>query len=256
MARWREVAQALREAIAADTYPPGTKIPKEEELERMYGCSRTTIRRAVAQLTAEGLLTPVRRGGTTVREQPERAVLALDTQAHRDEIGYYFSQTVQNLRALRPPTVTHGPCPPDIAPLLGLRPADPVVVRDRVLGDPATGDVVQLATSYLPADLAASTVLAEADTGPGGIYDRMETDLGWGRLDWEGVITARPATPEEAELLRLAAGVPVLCVTRMSIATAGAAEGRVVEVNTTRRDASRVEIRYPITRAATAPTEV
>jgi GntR family transcriptional regulator len=250
MARWREVAQALREAIAADTYPPGTKIPKEEELQQQYDVSRTTIRRAVAQLTAEGLLTPVRRGGTTVREQPERTVLALDTQAWRDELGYYFSQTVQNLRALTTPTVAQSPCPPDIAPLLGIAPGDPVVVRDRVMGDPATGRVVQLATSYLPADLAAGTVLAQPETGPGGIYDRMENYLGWGRLDWEGVITARPATPEETELLHLDAGVPVLCVTRMSIATAGAAEGRVVEVNTTRRDASRVEIRYPITRAA------
>ncbi|MFD9940312.1 GntR family transcriptional regulator [Nonomuraea sp. NPDC059023] len=248
MARWHDVAQALRDAITAGVYPPGTKIPKEEELQQRHGVSRTTIRRAVAQLTTEGLLSPVRRGGTTVREQPDRAPLALDTQVWRDEIGYYFSQTVQDLRALQPPTVAQGPCPADVAPLLGLQPADPVVIRDRIMGEPATGRVVQLATSYLPADLAAGTVLAQADTGPGGIYDRMEHDLGWGRLDWEGVITARPATPQESDLLQLAVGVPVLCVTRMSIATAGASEGRVVEVNMTRRDASRAEIRYPITR--------
>ncbi|MEV0582760.1 UTRA domain-containing protein [Nonomuraea sp. NPDC050310] len=122
----------------------------------------------------------------------------------------------------------------------GLAAGDPVVIRDRVMGDPETGRVVQLATSYLPGDLAAGTVLAQADTGPGGIYDRMETDLGWGRLDWEGVITARAATPEETSLLQLAPGVPVLCVIRTTIATAGAAEGR---------DAGGFEVRYPIHRA-------
>jgi GntR family transcriptional regulator len=70
------------------------------------------------------------------------------------------------------------------------------------------------------------------------------------------VITARPATPEEAEVLQLAAGVPVLCATRMSIATAGAAKD--TSSTSTPPDAmpSRVEIRYPITRATTVPTKV
>ncbi|MFC4012419.1 GntR family transcriptional regulator [Nonomuraea purpurea] len=248
MARWHEVAAELRDAITNGIYRPGTKIPKEEELEARFDCSRTTVRRAVAQLTVEGLVTPVRKGGTTVREQPQRVSLALDTAVYRDELGYYFSHAVQSLRALQSPTITEGPCPPDVVPLLGLQPGDPVVIRDRVMGEPDSGRVVQLATSYLPADLAVGTMLAEVETGPGGIYDRMEDELGWGQLDWEGVITSRAATTEETRLLGLAPGVPVLCVTRTTIATAGQAEGRVVEVNMTRRDASRVEVRYPIVR--------
>ncbi|MEV0622447.1 GntR family transcriptional regulator [Nonomuraea sp. NPDC050404] len=248
MARWHEVAQALREAVTAGTYPPGTKIPTEDQLEEQFACSRTTIRRAVAQLTAEGLVLPVRRGGTTVREHPERQPFALDTHVYRDELGYYFSRTVQDLRPVQPPTVGQGPCPPDVVALLGLQTGELVIIRDRVMGEPETGRVVQLATSYLPADLAAGTVLAEADTGSGGIYDRMEGELGWGPLDWHGVIAARAASADEARLLRLGPGVPVLTVTRTAIATAGSAEGRVVEVNVTRRDASRFEVRYPIRR--------
>lgn len=249
MARWHEVADELRNAITTGVYAPGTKIPKEEELEERYGVSRTTVRRAIAQLTGEGLLQPVRRGGTTVRRQPPRQSLTLDLQAHRDELGYYFGHAVQTLRAMQTPTVTEGPCPPDVATVLGIAAGDPVVIRDRVMGDPATGRVMQLATSYLPADLAAGTVLAEADTGPGGIYDRMEADhLGWGVLEWTGTISARAATPEETALLDLDPGVPVLCVIRTTTASSGAAAGRVVEVNVTRRDASRFEVGYPITR--------
>ncbi|MCF6468826.1 GntR family transcriptional regulator [Nonomuraea sp. MG754425] len=249
MARWHEVAQALREAITAGAYAPGTKIPTEGQLEQRFGCSRTTIRRAIAQLTTEGLVLPVRKGGTTVREQPERHPLALDTHAYRDELGYYFSSAVQGLRPVEPPTVSEGPCPPDVVHLLGLRTGDPVIIRDRLMGNPETGQVVQLATSYLPTDLAAGTVLAEPDTGPGGIYDRMEGELGWGPLSWQGVISSRPATADEGRLLGLAPGVPVLAIARTAIATAGIAEGRVVEVNVTRRDASRFEVRYPVTRA-------
>ncbi|MER5322978.1 UTRA domain-containing protein [Streptosporangium roseum] len=56
------------------------------------------------------------------------------------------------------------------------------------------------------------------------------------------------ATPDEARLLGLAPGVPVLCVTRTTTATEGLVAGRVVEVNVTRRDASRFEVGYPIER--------
>ncbi|MFI6883947.1 GntR family transcriptional regulator [Streptosporangium canum] len=249
MPLWHDVADALRHAITTGKYLPGSKIPTEDELQEQYGCSRTTIRRAVAQLTEEGLLRPVRRGGTHVREHPARERLTLDTNVWRDELGYYFSSVTQTLRALQPPTVTEGPCPPDLVALLGLQAGAPVVIRDRVMGNPDTGQAVQLATSYLPADLAAGTILAEADTGPGGIYDRMEAaDLGWGRLEWAGAISARAATPEETRLLGLAPGVPVLCVTRTTTATAGPGAGRVVEVNVTRRDSSRFEVGYPIAR--------
>jgi GntR family transcriptional regulator len=248
MALWQQITDRIRADIIAGTYPAGELMPREIDLADAYGVSKATVHKALAHLETEGLVVQAQGRGTVVRRHPARTRLALDTHAYRDELGYYFSQIVQDLRPVQPPTVTEGPCPPDVLPLLGLRAGDSVVIRDRVMGDPETGDVVQLATSYLPADLAADTVLAQADTGPGGIYDRMETDLGWGALEWEGVITARAATPEESSLLHLAPGVPVLCVTRTSIATAGAAEGRVVEVNVTRRDASRFEIRYPIAR--------
>lgn len=249
MTRWQEIASQLRDAIVTGQHPPGSKLPKEEELEQRYKVSRTTVRRAIAALTNEGLVRPVRKGGTIVQHQGARHTVTLDTTVYRDEDGYYFGQAVQPLRALQPSTVTIGPCPPDLVHILGVQTGAEVVIRDRVMGDPATGQVMQLATSYLPADLAVGTVLAEPNTGPGGIYDRMEQDLGWGPLEWEGFISARAATPDEVRLLGLAPGVPVLCVTRTTMATAGTVAGRVVEVNVTRRDASRFAVGYPIVRA-------
>jgi GntR family transcriptional regulator len=248
MALWIEITNRIRADILAGRYPTGELMPREIDLAGRYGTSKATIHKALAQLETEGLVTQAQGRGTLVRPHPARERLTLDTAVYRDELGYYFSAATQYLRALQPPTVAEGPCPPDLVALLGLQSGAAVVIRDRVMGDPDTGHAVQLATSYLPGDLAAGTVLAEADTGPGGIYDRMEADLGWGRLEWAGAISARAATPEETRVLGLAPGVPVLCVTRTTTATAGPAAGRVVEVNVTRRDASRFEVGYPIAR--------
>jgi GntR family transcriptional regulator len=201
-------------------YPPGSVIPRESDLVERHGVSRITVRRAVAQLTAEGLLQPVRRRGTVVRDRPPRTRMTRTRKVYRDEIGYYFDPTAQGWRALRPPTVDWGPCPYDVANLLHIEPGAEVLIRDRVMGDPETGLVLQLATSYLPADLARGTRLAERDTGPGGIYDRLE-EMGHAPLTWTEAITARMPTPAETDALDLAPGVPLLRILRTTTGATG-----------------------------------
>lgn len=243
MPRWKEIADEIRAAIVRGDYPPGATLPKIEDLMATYRASRITVRQALGQLTAEGLIDPVRRRGTVVRARPPRQRITRSRTVLRDEIGYYFDPVAQPWRALRPPTVSWGPAPIDIAPVLGVAPGARVLIRDRVLGDPATGQAAQVATSYLPEDLARGTVLAEADTGPGGIYDRLE-DMGHGPLHWAEALSARMPTPDEVELLKLAAGVPVLRITRTTASPAG----QVLEVNDTRMDAERFQIDYALTR--------
>ena len=70
MAMWQDIAGALRDAITGGDYPPGTNIPKETELMAAHGAGRETVRRAVIQLTAEGLVEPVRRRGTVGPRPP------------------------------------------------------------------------------------------------------------------------------------------------------------------------------------------
>ncbi|MFR7549033.1 MAG: winged helix-turn-helix domain-containing protein [Clostridium sp.] len=43
----------LKSAIKGGTYPPGSFLPTEQELETLYQVSRTTIRRAVKLLSDE-----------------------------------------------------------------------------------------------------------------------------------------------------------------------------------------------------------
>ena len=251
MAMWQEIADALREAITRGDYPPGTTIPKETELMAAHSAGRETVRRAVIQLTAEGLVEPVRRRGTVVRARPARRPITRSRLVHRDELGYYFDQAAQSWRPLQPPSVSRGPVPFDVAAQLGVAPGDEAVIRDRIMGDPETGRPAQLATSYIPAALAAELpILAARDTGPGGIYDRME-EAGLGPIRWTEAITTRPPSPAETARLTLAPGVSLLRIVRLASGPAG----RPLEVNDTRMSGDEFEISYPLSRDASALAE-
>ncbi|MGW6917588.1 UTRA domain-containing protein [Kitasatospora sp. NPDC054939] len=121
-------------------------------------------------------------------------------------------------------------------------------MRDRLMGPADPREPAQLATSYLPAAVARGTRLAEKDTGTGGIYDRLELDLGHGPLAWYETIGSRMPTAGEADDLELPKGTPLLRIVRTSTSPAGV----VVEINDTRMSAAKFEIGHPITRHPTA----
>lgn len=60
------LAQRLRERIATDGLVPGTLLPSETELARDYGVKRYSIRKAMLQLRAEGIVEPVAGRGWAV----------------------------------------------------------------------------------------------------------------------------------------------------------------------------------------------
>ena len=51
-----KIYDKLKSAIKGGTYPPGSFLPTEQELETLYQVSRTTIRKAVKLLSDEGIL--------------------------------------------------------------------------------------------------------------------------------------------------------------------------------------------------------
>lgn len=63
---WRELAAGLREQIQSGELKPGAQLPSEEALRQEYGVSRTTVRRAAAELRHEGLVEMRRSRGTSV----------------------------------------------------------------------------------------------------------------------------------------------------------------------------------------------
>jgi GntR family histidine utilization transcriptional repressor len=64
--RYVEIRRALEEAILSGAWPPGHRVPPEQELVARYRCSRMTVNRALSALAAAGLVVRRRRSGTFV----------------------------------------------------------------------------------------------------------------------------------------------------------------------------------------------
>lgn len=90
-----QMAQSLREMIAARNMKPGDKFPSERELMEQFNVSRSTAREAVKLLVAENLV-EVRRGkGTYITRRPGLI---------KDPLGLRYvggSQVLQNLMEAR-----------------------------------------------------------------------------------------------------------------------------------------------------------
>ena len=63
---YHQLMQRIRGDIERGVYPVGSRIPPEHELEKLYLVSRVTVRRALAELTSEGLLERKQGKGTFV----------------------------------------------------------------------------------------------------------------------------------------------------------------------------------------------
>lgn len=63
---YRQLMQRIRADIASGVYPVHSRIPSEAELMKTYQVSRVTVRKAMAELTREGLLHRMQGKGTFV----------------------------------------------------------------------------------------------------------------------------------------------------------------------------------------------
>jgi len=68
------VAEQIRKAILDGSLPAGQSLPPERELTRQFGVSRTTVREALRQLEAQGLLAAGGRTSPMQSADPESAV--------------------------------------------------------------------------------------------------------------------------------------------------------------------------------------
>ncbi len=60
----QQIAASIRDSILDGSLGPGDRLPSEEAMAEMYGCSRPTVREALGTLRADGVLTSARgRGG-------------------------------------------------------------------------------------------------------------------------------------------------------------------------------------------------
>jgi GntR family transcriptional regulator len=225
---FRQIADHLRLAIARGRLREGDRLPSEARLMEHYGVARMTIRSALRVLQHEGLVVAEHGRGVYVRARAPVRRLASDRFARRHRKEGRAAFTVQSGAAAATPLVdmikvSETRPPEDIAGRLKLGDGDRAVARSRRYS--LDGRPVETAISYIPADLARGTSIADPDPGPGGIYARLE-DSGHILERFTEEVTARMPTPDETRLLSLPPGVPVFRLVR----TAYGIDGRAVEV--------------------------
>lgn len=120
-------------------------------------------------------------------------------------------------------TVSRGPAPAAVLVVLDLPQGTPVAVRAREMY--VDDQPAQVATSYIPADIAEGTALESEDSGPGGIISRF-AELGQEQVKITETVDVRPPTDQEADFLGLSPGHQVYEIFH----TGWTAEGRAVEV--------------------------
>ena len=241
---YRQIADHLRTAITSGALAGGDQVPSESQLAEHYGVARMTARAALRILQDEGLLVAEHGRGVFVRTRPPVRRLASDRFAQRHRKAGKAAFTIEAEQAGSAPgvdslTVTTDLAPPEVAARLALPREGRVVIRSRrYLRD---GKPVETAVSYVPADLAAGTPIAQPNPGPGGIYARLE-EQGHVLDRFTEEVTARMPSPEESRALRLPPGVPVFRLIR----TAYDFDGRAVEVCDTVMAADAFVLEYDL----------
>jgi GntR family transcriptional regulator len=213
----------LREAILKDIerqgLKPGDRIPTEAALQRSYGVSRSTIRQALADLAAEGLIRTAHGVGTFVAEPKIRHVPLLTS----------FTELVSSQgfepshRVLLSMLVG---APPEVAKDLGLEPGAVCrFLRRLMLAD---GKPVGLAETWLPHDVVgAHDELFEQDRlDRGSLYEVLQAPpVGLALHRAVEAISPGVADYKGAGLLGCAEGSPVLLINRVTFTP----EDRAVE---------------------------
>lgn len=220
---FRQIADQLRAEMDRGALRPGDRLPSESELIRHYDVARMTVRQAMQELRAEGRVLAEQGRGVFVRPAAPVRRLASDRFArrHRDAGQAAFlaeADKVGVLAEVDEIEISIGAPPQDVRERLQLDDGSDVVIRSRRYL--AEGQPIETALSYIPAAIAVGTRIAEVDTGPGGIYARLE-EAGHQLDKFVEEVTARMPTAEERRRLRLASGTPVLTVLRTAFDTDG-----------------------------------
>jgi DNA-binding GntR family transcriptional regulator len=199
-----QVAQHLEAAIAGGGLQVGDKLENEVALAERWGLSRPTIRQAIGYLVDKGLLVRQRGVGTeVVRRQVQRPLqltsLYDDLRASGQEPS---TEVLAHERA---------PADEDVAQRLGLPVGTEVVRLERLRR--ARGVPLAILRNWLPvpvggsidpAALRESSLLACLRAAGATVREAQQR------------VGARGASPEEAALLDLRRGAPVLTMERVA----------------------------------------
>ncbi|MFI5015013.1 MAG: GntR family transcriptional regulator [Hyphomicrobiales bacterium] len=213
---YEHVKRQLAEAILIGKWPPGEVLPNEVALASRFGVAVGTVRRALAEMTAEGMLARRRKTGTVVTGRSPQHNL-------RNFFQYFRLHGVDGTLLRSSPRVlslTRGPATAGEAATFGIA-AGAELIRlhrlRRVGGVPVMHERLVLAAERLPGfpHLAAAV--------PDLLYLHLLDRYGIRLSAVRESVTAEVATTEDRGLLRLSSPAAVLVIDEIAYDQAGSA---------------------------------
>jgi GntR family transcriptional regulator, transcriptional repressor for pyruvate dehydrogenase complex len=99
---WRTIATHFRDRITSGELKPGDQLPTEVQMQHVFGVSRTTVRRAVAELSHEGLVEARAPFGVYVIEPKPDLVLGEGDRVRADSEGMLIVTRLDGAVETRP----------------------------------------------------------------------------------------------------------------------------------------------------------
>ena len=202
---YRQVRDALRRSLDAGEYAPGQRLPSETQLAAGLQVHRLTVRRAVEELAREGLLQSRQGSGTFVtrRQSPISVTIPLTRDQFAAGVEHQLGSLGQGFRDVLVSTdlVEDADVRVDLRyPRGRLRRIDSALHID--------DEIWVCSTAWGPA--RALTGVASRWRETDGVYglllERVRGEL---QYVWRS-FAAEAASSEDAELLRVKPGTPVL----------------------------------------------
>lgn len=202
---YHQLEQALRSRIGSGSWPPGSMICSERELMQAAGVSRATVRQAIANLIADGLLERMHGRGTFVArpklEQEMRSVYSFAEQM----VGQGLHLDDRLLQRHRVPAAE------DLADLLAVAPGAPLIhiKRVRLL----QGTPLMLDSSYVPYHLCPDLL---TDPFEGTLYRTLTDRYDLPPIHCTDVLEPTLADETQAHLLEVEVGAALMSLERVT----------------------------------------
>src|SRR6266481_4453055 len=199
---YAQVESILAASIADGTFPPGSRLPNEEELVERYGVSRTTIRQTIQILVRRGLI-EIRRGKGTFVLQPKITAELTELSGFVEDMQSLCRQATARLIDKR-----IVPAGESVARQLAIAKGTKVVRIQRVrLADDTP---LSFDETYLPREIGEKVIENDLETEP--IFTLLEQKYNMPLVEAEYRLEAVSADATVARGLGIGAGSPIFLI--------------------------------------------
>jgi GntR family transcriptional regulator len=203
---YHQIRQDIKTKIKSEKFPVNQPIPSESELMQLYNVSRMTVRLAIEELEKEGYVKKIQGKGTFVKKKKMTQQLNTITS---------WTETMRS-QGLNPITTSMQTAEitasEELADQMHIEAGTPLYSILRVKS--VEGEPIGISQVYLVANVAPGLILIPQIKD--SIYEVLESIFNVELASATETVEAHAAEDDEAKLLCIKVGEPVINVTRLT----------------------------------------